>query len=257
MPNSFALADVFYLHQPYALTAPFFWKAQAMKLRGWALLVSFPLLMGAVVGAPPDEKETNNKQTKADLATFRDFLVKNKLDKQWQGDPARVDSEEIRKAYGKRRVYYTSAAPPLPPGAKNPELDGAYKRRLAEYQKNSLKITVTIDEKGKLTPLRLAEEFNAGLMPVKSDGDARIAAAAILTMYQCTGLKIAAKDIDTVKKTDKGWLCSTRRWGGIYELKFNAEGKCTAVTQFHLVNPLLLPPSTPGGPAHPTSNKLP
>src|SRR5262245_17030884 len=121
MPNDFAKADVYDLHQLYALTAEFFLEAQAMKLRNWALIVSFPLLMGAVVGTP-DEEETKNKQTKADIAAFQDFLMKNKLDKQWQGDPARVDSEEIRKAYGKRRVYYTFAAPPLPPGAKLPEL---------------------------------------------------------------------------------------------------------------------------------------
>ena len=44
--------------------------------------------------------------------------------KKWQTGPEFMDSEEIRKAFGKQRFYYVFSSPPMPPGAEAPDPRG-------------------------------------------------------------------------------------------------------------------------------------
>jgi hypothetical protein len=134
--------------------------------------------------------------------------VANKLDLFRNG--TRIDSEEIRKAYKKQRFYYVFSSPPLPPGAPLPDLLEEYQRKLVEYQKQFISLTISIDEQGRITPYHKAEDYNLGLMKITTDEDAKIAAAAILSLYGSDRVgpgSVAAKEV-TLTRGEKGWSCS-------------------------------------------------
>jgi hypothetical protein len=52
-----------------------------------------------------------------------------------------------------------------------------------EIGKNYLSLTVRVDEKLHVSPLGKPESYNAGLMKVANDDDARTAAGAILSLH--------------------------------------------------------------------------
>jgi len=182
---------------------------------------------GALLAAPSDLSQ-------ADVATFHNHLVQNKLDARWDGPPARIDSEEIRHAYGDRRFYFTFKAPPLPPGAQLPKLIERYNQAMQEHEKHALRITVGIDEKQRPETFRTAQDFNLGLMPVKTDDDARLAAAAILSLIgndQVYPTVVNAREI-SVTATSSGWTCTVtrpREFDG--KVIFDSSGHCTSATK--------------------------
>lgn len=191
------------------------------------------IVAGASSAAPLPfvDKETEAKQTAADIEAFRAFLKANKLDGRWQREPTRLDSEEIRKAYGARRAYFTFQPEPVIGGA--PKAHETIAAIREAYQPHSLRITVFISN-GKVTALKNPEDYNAGLMPVKTDEDARIAAAAILSLPDAGIVspgRVEAREV-TVGKSDKGWTCVVNRPKGIRGyVSFDSNGKCTAVTK--------------------------
>ena len=172
--------------------------------------------------------------SQADAATFHEHLVKNQLHTRWEGPPNRIDSDEIRRAYGDRRFYFTFKAPPLPPGAQLPKLIERYNQAMEEHQKHALRITVGINDKQSADTFRTAQDFNLGLMPVKTDDDARIAAAAILSLIgndQVYPAVISSREVN-VTRTQAGWTCTvtrTREFDG--RVEFDPSGHCTSATK--------------------------
>ena len=200
------------------------------------LLIVF-LTLGAGMGLPTPSPA-------ADLVVFRDHLVRNQLASHWDGAPTRIESEEIRRAYGDRRFYFTFKAAPLPPGAQLPRLIEEYKQAMQEYQKHSLRITVGIDNKQHADTFRTAQDFNLGLMSIKTDDDARVAAAAILSLMgddQVHPGVISAREI-SVTRTASGWTClvsRNRAFDG--KVIFDLNGLCTSATK----NLNYIPPMPP------------
>jgi len=211
--------------------------------RGWLYGLALLLLSGPLSAA---DKEPD-AQTKADCAAFQKYLETNKLDR-WKGDPFALASDALKTAYPNRRFYYTFEMPPLPSGAFQPELAERFRRQAEEYQKTrSLRLVVAIDADGTVTRYQSASDFNTGLMAVKSDDDARTAAAAVLALAGCDQVRpgaVEAKEV-AVKKDDKGWTCTvSRRMAFDGEVKFDAGGKVTAVAKrMNYIMPL--PPSAP------------
>jgi hypothetical protein len=203
------------------------------------LLVSMVL---ALVPADEPAREDAAAQARADNAAFRAFLKENKLADTWQkGDPIRLDTEAVRKAYSPYRAYYTFGAMPLGGGAYNPQTQKAFQEALAEYRKNSLSIAVLIKD-GKVTVLSKPADFNTGLLPIKTDEDARTAAAAILSLSPAGELGPQRVEAKNVKVThDKGWICTSRVGTGIVggeaRVTFDEEGRCTSVTMPRLMLP--------------------
>jgi hypothetical protein len=111
---------------------------------------------------------------------------------------------------------------------------------MAEYRKNSLSIAVRIKD-GKVTALKKPADFNTGLMPIKTDDDARTAAAAIVSLQPAGELgpqRIEAKDVQVPR--DKGWTCICRVgavFGGEARVTFDNEGRCTSVTMPRVMLP--------------------
>lgn len=169
-------------------------------------------------------------------SAFQNYLTTNELEERWTGDePLRqLDSPELRAAYGDRQFYFTFKAAPLPPGAPMPELIERHKREMAEYQKQSLRLTVGFDSAQRVAPFQKADDFNAGLMPVKSDADAKIAAAAILSLIgneQVAPKAISANEV-AVTATDSAWICSVQQKRGIDgKVVFDRSGKCVSASK--------------------------
>jgi hypothetical protein len=192
------------------------------------------LWSGGGVLSPAQEKPPEDKQTKEDVAAFRKFLEKQYPGKKWQTGPSRVDSEQIQKVYGKQRFYYVFSAPPLPPGANLPEIQDAFRRRLKEFQENFISATVSVDENGKLQALSKPADFNRGLTPIKSDADAKVAAAAVLSLYGAdrVGPGVVSPDIVTVKRSDKGWQATAdKRNQFVGTVSFDEKGRVVLVSK--------------------------
>jgi hypothetical protein len=227
-----------------------------MRLSSWIIFAPVALLCGAAFVARAADKEAEDRQSKADITAFRAYLKSEKLDGRWQGDPQRLDGPVLRTAYPERRVYFTYASPPLPPGANIPDVIKAYQRRVEEYKTMSLRLSVLMDGEQKITPLNKTEDYNVGLMPVRNDEDARIAATAILSMCNADRAMPAVFPSSKVevKKTDEGWTCSVKIPMGFNgTVTFDAKGKCTTVVK--QVNFIQAPP--PSAPPRGTGTPLP
>jgi hypothetical protein len=183
-------------------------------------------------------KNAENQQTQiaADLTRFRNYMEEVKPGKKWQSGPTSMDSEEIRRAYGKARFYSVYSSPPLPPGARLPELVEEYERNMAEYQKQFISLTIRIDERESMAPLYEAEDYNQGLMRVTTDDDARISAAAILSLYGYDRVGpgiVTAKEV-TVTRSENGWSCSVFRENAFRgAVVFDKDGKCVSMTKVY------------------------
>jgi hypothetical protein len=188
----------------------------------------FCALILILVPAQELAKEDPMAQARADRATFVAFLMENKLDGTWQrGDPFRRDTDAVRRAYAGYRAYFTFSQKPL--GGR----PRAYQDALAEYQKNSLSIAVLIKD-GKVTVLKKPEDFNTGLRPIKTEEDARIAAAAIVSLLPAGELGPNVMDANNVKATqEKGWVCTCRVGRGAVSgeatVTFDDNGRCTSI----------------------------
>ncbi len=182
-------------------------------------------------------KNAQDEQARADLTKFQSYIEEIKPGKKWQTGPARMDSEEIRKAFEKLRFYYVYSSPPMPPGAPLPELLEEYQRNLEAYQKQFISLIIKIDEQGRTTPLYGAEDYNLGMMRVTTDEEAKICAAAILSLYgsEHVGPEIvAAKDV-TVTRSELGWSCKVLRENAFQgEVIFDKDGKCVSMTKTYM-----------------------
>jgi hypothetical protein len=192
------------------------------------------LVLAIGVSLAAADKKADAKQTKADVTAFKAYLAKNHPKKKWQTGPSRLDSAEIRKAYGQRRFYFVFSSPPLPPGAANPEILRRYQEQVQEFQKTAISLAVAIEDKDKFTPLSKPADFNQGLMKVKTDADAKTAAAAILSLYGSGRVSpgiVAAKEV-SVTKNDMGWSCRVvKKLAFQGTVTFDAKGKCTGVSK--------------------------
>lgn len=198
-----------------------------LGLFGVAFVTIFMLTFGIVTRT--SGKNSEGQQTDADLTNVRNYLEQTKPGKKWQTGPARMDSEEIRKAFGDLRFYYVYSSPPAPPGADLPELHEAFAKETEEYQKHFISLTVRIDAQGTITPLYGAEDYNPGMMRVTTDEYAKICAAAILSLYgsdRVGPVVVSANEI-SANRNENGWSCSMHRENAFRgEVVFDRDGKC-------------------------------
>ncbi len=192
------------------------------------------LTSAMIVGAAPTGSSAENAAPAAAVNAFHAYLHSNQLESKWEGEPATLQSPEIQAAYGGRQFVYTFKAPPVPPGAPMPDVIARYKEALQEHEKHSLRLTAAIDNAQNVSPMEKPEDFNRGLMPIKSDADARTAAAAILSLFNTGDIRptvINASEV-TVMRTPAGWTCQVSRpraFDGT--VSFNAGGKVTSVVK--------------------------
>jgi len=205
-----------------------------LGLYGAAAVIALMLNFGIITHTVG--KNAQNEQIRADLTRFRNYMEEVKPGKKWQSGPAHMDSVEIRKAYGKMRFYSVHSSPPLPPGAPLPELVEAYEQKMGEYQKHFISMTIGIDEQERMAPLDEVEDYNQGLMRVTTDEDARIAAAAILSLYGSDRVGpeiVSAKEV-IVTGSENGWSCSVFRENAFRgQVVFDKNGRCVSMTKVY------------------------
>jgi len=199
----------------------------------------------AVLGgflASASAQKADDPQAKKDQEALAAFLAKNYFGKKWQTGPARIDSDELRSAHGKKRFCFVFSALPLPPGAFLKEAVERYQKSLEEYQKVQMSLTAAIDEDGTVRPLQKPEDYGRGLMKVVNKDDAKIAGAAVLSLAASTQIgptPVAAKNV-TVAETEAGWTVQFRQQFVTGEAVFGKDGKLVRVAKQSM---LPLPPS--------------
>ncbi len=170
----------------------------------------------------------------ADAQAVRELLTEKGLAAQWEGDPFALSSDELNQAYPNVRFFFTFQPRPLPPGAPMPELLAAYKEKMQEYRKHSLRLTVGINEKGFAATYQTPRDFNVGLRSVTSAETAKVAAAAILSLMDADQIgprAIGAEEV-TVERTKTGWSCQVAQAKGIKgTVTFDNSGQCTSATK--------------------------
>jgi hypothetical protein len=206
-----------------------------LGLYGAACVMALMLNFGIVTRAAG--KNAQNEQVRADLTRLRNYMEEFKPGKKWQSGPTPMASEEISRAYGKARFYSVYSSPPTPPGAPLPELLEEYKQKMDEYQKQFISMTIRIDEQESMAPLYEANDYSQGLMLVTTDDDARIAAAAVLSLCITDHLVpeiVTAKEV-TVTRSENGWSCSVFRENAFRgEVVFDKEGRCVSMTKVYV-----------------------
>src|SRR5207302_3853910 len=125
------------------------------------------------------------------------------------------------------------SSPPLPPGAPLRDLLERHRQAMEDFRKNFISLTVMSSKDG-FQPLRTPEDFNRQLMAVKSDDDAKVAAAAALSLYagsgHSTGPVIVTADQVKVEKSDKGWTCTAQKPNAFQgTIRFDPDGKLISV----------------------------
>jgi hypothetical protein len=209
-----------------------------LGLFGAACVIALTLNFG--IATSMTGRNVQNPQIAADLTRLRSYMEEVKPGKKWQTGPTLMDSEEIRMAYGKARFYSVYSSPPLPPGAPLPELLEEYKQKMDAHQNQFVSMTLKVDEQETMAPLYGAVDYNQGLMRVATDDDARIAAAAILSLYSSGRVGpviVSAKEV-TVTRSDEGWSCSVFRENAFQgAVIFDKEGKCVSMSKVY-VGPL-------------------
>jgi len=207
-----------------------------LGLYGAACVIALMLNFGIATRTGGKNAENQQTQTAADLTRFRNYMEEVKPGKKWQTGPTPMDSEEIRRAYGKARFYSVYSSPPLPPGAHLPELLEEFQRKMDVYQKQFISMTIKIDEQETMASLYEAEDYNQGMMRVTTDDDARICAAAVLSLYGSDRVGpgiVAAKEV-TVTRSENGWSCSVFRENSFRgEVVFDRDGKCVSMKKVY------------------------
>jgi hypothetical protein len=207
-----------------------------LGLYGAACVMALLLNFGIATRTGGKNAENQQTQIAADLTRFRNYMEEVKPGKKWQSGPTPMDSGEIRRAYGNARFYSVYSSPPMPPGAPLPELVKEYELKMDEYHKQFISLTVRIDEQERMAPLYEAEDYNQGLMRVTTDDDARISAAAILSLYGSDRVGpeiVTAKEV-TVTRSENGWTCSVFRENAFRgEVVFDKDGKCVSMKKVY------------------------
>ncbi|MBO0861362.1 MAG: hypothetical protein J2P21_23310 [Chloracidobacterium sp.] len=200
-----------------------------------ACVMALMLNVGIIITSA-NGKNFQNPQIAADLTRLQNYIQDIKPGKKWHSGPTPMDSEEIRLAYGKARFYSVYSSPPMPPGAHLPELVEEFERKMDEYRNQFVSMTIKIDETESMAPLSGAEDYNQGLMRVTTDDDARICAAAILSLYASDRVGpgiVSAKEV-TVTRTENGWSCSVFREKAFRgAVVFDKDGKCVSMTKVY------------------------
>ena len=97
-------------------------------------------------------------------------------------------------------------------------------------------MTIRIDAQERMAPLYEVEDYNQGLMRVTTDDDARISAAAILSLYGSDRVGpgiVTAKEV-TVTRSENGWTCSVFRKNAFRgAVVFDKDGKCVSMMKVY------------------------
>lgn len=131
------------------------------------------------------------------LEVFRAWLDREHAGYGCDEGPARFRNGTVDQAYPGQRFYYVLT----------------YTRGIPPPYKNSISLVAAIDDSGRVIPFRAGTPFSyrRGLKRAVSSKDAKLAAAAVLTLASCDpgGRRWAFRpERFKAKRESKGWKCT-------------------------------------------------
>lgn len=175
----------------------------------------------------PGPDQDNERYT----ARFLMHLAQKHPKEEWKQGPGRMDSPELQRAYPGSRFYFVSSPQPMPRGARVAPGTPS-EAQLNKRPRSFLSLCVRFGPEEQLVELRNAADYNSGLAPLRSDEDARVAAAAILSTMDGVyfGPSAIPNSLIQVGKTRGGWTCRLRTKTREGSVVFTGTGKCISVS---------------------------
>ena len=183
-----------------------------VPLRNPLILLSLLLFCAGRLAAAERSEEQN-------LKIVNKYLAAQHPGKNWEQGPTRIQSGVVDKAFADAKFYYVfSSQDPQP---------------RAEW----ISLLMRLDKDGGVSEVSGAGAMNVGLMKVSSDADAKIAAAAIMSLTFGPFGPVAVSGADVqVAHQNGGWYClatpgpAGQRKVDAIEVSFDASGACTELS---------------------------
>ena len=137
-----------------------------------------------------------------DVKAVKEFLAR--FHKTWESGPTRLTSKTIETAYPDQRFYYVFSATVA---------------RRANRTKDTQ--VLRLNEKGQVGFV----SYNEGLMQIGSIEDAKVAAAAIMSLHigRDGPIQVDTNEVQVSKNED--WVCKAAHDGYHFEVVFDQNGK--------------------------------
>lgn len=154
--------------------------------------------------------------TVRDVPAVQKFLKEKFPNDAWGRGPTRLTGKAIEAAYPHARFYYVFS--PQYPVAREGQISAV----------------VQIDGEGTTRLLENPADYNQGLLGIASAGDAKTAAAAIMSLMlgPMGPQDVAAESVEVVA-ADGGWGATAVKPQGRWEVSFDGQGQCTAASYKH------------------------
>ena len=186
-----------------------------------ALLLAF-LLLATI--CPPAIAAENGEGN--DMTAVKEYLATQYRGKTWEQGPTRLRNGAIDRAYPDWRFYYVfSSQQPAP-------------------RVGWISAVMRIGREGRVTEISGAGAANEGLMKIRGGPDAKIAAAAVMSLsFGPSGPVLVSADDVQVAPQYGGWYClatpgaAGRRKANALEVVFDSDGRCTSVSHRYVSGP--------------------
>jgi hypothetical protein len=171
------------------------------------------LLLTAYAGA------AESKRAGDDVKAVKKYLAEHCQAKNWEQGPSRLQNAAIDRAFPDSRFYYVFSSQ-LPA----PRIDW-------------ISVMMRVRDDGSVAEVSGSGAANDGLMRVANAGDAKIAAAAIMSLaFGPSGPVSISSDDVRVAPMNGGWLCLATPGpaGGKdgRQVVFDADGRCTGAASW-------------------------
>ena len=189
-----------------------------VNLRNLRFLVAMALL--AISSANCLSVSAAGDDPTTPLAAVKRFLATRYPDKTWAQGPARMENAAINRAYRDARFYYVASS--------QDQID----------RQGMISVMMRVDRNGQVREVSGPTAMNDGLMRIGNAADARIAAAAImsLTFGPLGPVSISAAEVP-VAPNNGGWYClatpgpSGAKTQSLFVV-FDAGGHCVRVSHY-------------------------
>lgn len=169
----------------------------------------------AVFQLPPATSYADNV-AEEDGAAVQKFLKEKYPNDTWGRGPTRLSSKPIEAAYPQARFYFI------------------FSPQYPVSREGQISAVVQIDGEGATRRMENPKDYNQGLMGVANEGDAKTAAAAIMSlMLGPMGPQDVATDDVKVVAAGGGWTATATKPQGRWEVAFDGQGQCTASSYKH------------------------
>ena len=160
------------------------------------------------------------------MAAVKEYLAAQYQGKSWDQGPTRLRNGAIDRAYPDWRFYYVFSSQQPAPRA------------------GWISLVMRIGREGRVTEVSGAGSTNEGLMKIRGGADAKVAAAAVMSLsFGPFGpVSVSVENVQVAPQYG-GWYClatpgaAGRRKTTALQVVFDADGQCTSVSNRYTGGP--------------------